>query len=135
MNILYETGIVGFLAWMWLVASIIRTGRRILKDSENSQARYTGAHMEILRLLRKGDKDSALERLEQQLDKDIVSLSPDYYDEFRISERTKKGIDTVLRQARQYCRRARAGTAPPRPRPWRAGIPPRISAPAAGQGD
>ena len=67
-----------------------------------SQTSSTRSHIEILKLLRNGEQDTALEQLEARLDKDIVSLSPEYYDEFRITEQTRARIETALHQAKEY---------------------------------
>lgn len=76
----------------------------IVNNWVTSQAAYARSHTEILKLLRGGQHDAALERLEQQLDKDIVSLSPAYYDKFRITERTQADVNSSLRQVKAYRR-------------------------------
>lgn len=74
----------------------------IINNWVNNQASYAQSHILILRQLRSGDDDSALEQLESQLDRDIVSLLPDYHGNYRLTDVTHSRISAVLREARQY---------------------------------
>ena len=74
----------------------------IVNNWITSQVAYTRSHIKILKLLRNEQRDAALEQLEQQLDKDIVSLSPAYYDKFRITKRTQADVNMSLQQAKTY---------------------------------
>ncbi len=76
--------------------------RAIVDNWVNSQTHYTQSHILILNRLRKGETDTAIEQLEAQLDRDIVSLSPDYYEDFNISDNTRARVDAALEQAREY---------------------------------
>ena len=74
----------------------------IVNNWVNSQTHATQSHIEILQLLRAGNNETALEQLENELDKDIVSLSPDYYEEFRLKEYTRDRVTAALQQAKEY---------------------------------
>lgn len=74
----------------------------IVNNWVNSQASYAQSHIIILRQLRSGDDDSAVEQLESQLDRDIVSLLPDFHGNYRLTDVTRTRINAILRQARQY---------------------------------
>ena len=74
----------------------------IVNNWVNSQANYAQSHILILRQLRSGDDDSALEQLESQLDRDIVSLLPDFHGNYRLTDATRSRINAILVQARQY---------------------------------
>ncbi len=86
----------------------------IVDNWVNSQTHYAQSHVLILEQLRKGETGAVIEQLEAQLDKDIVSLSPDYYEDFSISDQTRARIEAVLEQVREYRReypRENRGTA------------------------
>ncbi|MEX2525009.1 MAG: hypothetical protein WD750_08630 [Gammaproteobacteria bacterium] len=86
----------------------------IVNNWVNSQTHYAQSHVLILGQLRNSETAAAIEQLEAQLDRDIVSLSPDYYEEFRVSDNTRARIEAVLDQVRQYRRsypREKRGTA------------------------
>lgn len=67
-----------------------------------SQSNYAQTHILILRQMRGGDDDAALEQLEGQLDRDIISLLPDFHGDYWLSDETRTRLEAVLRQARQY---------------------------------
>lgn len=74
----------------------------IVNNWVNSQTHYTQSHVLILNQLRSGETAAAIEQLEAQLDRDIVSLSPDYYEDFSVTDQTRARIEAALEQARQY---------------------------------
>lgn len=74
----------------------------IMDNWLTSQSNYALSHLLILRQMRNGDDEAALNRLEAQLDRDIVSLLPDYYGDARVSERARARAAAVLEQARDY---------------------------------
>jgi len=97
------------LAALWAVSLIASGGigaylasGAVVDRWVDSQASYTQSHMLILRQLRNGDDDAALALLEAQLNRDILSLLPDYYGNDRVTARTRARADATLRQARLY---------------------------------
>lgn len=92
--------VIGIVAGGYIGARLASTA--VVNNWVGSQADYTQSHVLILRQLRRGEIDTVMEQLESQLDKDIVSLHPDYYDDFDITDRTRARVDAALEQARQY---------------------------------
>lgn len=97
------------LAVLWMVSLIASGGigaylasGAVVDRWVNSQASYTQSDILILRQLRNGDDDAALAQLEAQLDRDILSLLPDYYGYARVTASTRARADATLHQARLY---------------------------------
>jgi hypothetical protein len=93
-------GVVCLIAGGYLGARLGASA--IINNWVNSQAGYAQSHILILRQLRNGDDDSAVEQLESQLDRDIVSLLPEFHGNYRLTDATRSRINAVLGQARQY---------------------------------
>lgn len=74
----------------------------ILDNWLTTRTNSTLSHLLILRQMRNGDDEAALNRLEAQLDRDIVSLLPDFYGGTRVSERARARAAAALEQAREY---------------------------------
>jgi len=92
--------VIGVVAGGYIGARLASAA--VVNNWVGSQTDYTQSHVLILRQLRRGEIDAAIEQLESQLDEDIVSLHPDYYEDFDIADRTRARVDTALEQARQY---------------------------------
>jgi hypothetical protein len=97
------------LTMLWVVSLIASGGigaylasGAVVDQWVNSQASNTQSHILILRQLRSGDDDAALAQLEAQLDRDILSLLPDYYGHARVAARTRARADATLHQAKLY---------------------------------
>lgn len=92
--------IVGAVAGGMVSSRLI--GNTIVDNWVNNQTSYAQSHVLVLRQLRTGENEAALEMLEDQLDRDIVSLLPNRYEEFRITERTQARVEQALQAAKNY---------------------------------
>ena len=88
--------IVGGYGGSYLAASAV------INNWVNSQTKDGRAETDILRQLRTGQHEQAIEMLESELDRDIVSLLPEYYEKFRIQGLTLTSINETLLHAKQY---------------------------------
>ncbi len=88
--------IVGGYGGSYLAASAV------INNWVNSQTKDGRAEVDILRQLRTGQQEQAIEMLESELDRDIVSLLPEYYEKFRIQGLTLTSINETLLQAKHY---------------------------------
>lgn len=77
-------------------------GSTIVDNWVNNQTSYAQSHVLALRQLRAGETEEVRNMLEEQLDKDIVSLLPNRYEEFRITDRTQARVKQTLQAAKDY---------------------------------
>ena len=92
--------IVGAVAGGMVSSRLI--GNTIVDNWVNNQTSYAQSHVLVLRQLRTGESAAAVEMLEDQLDRDIVSLLPNRYADFRITERTRARVEQALQAAKEY---------------------------------
>ncbi len=88
--------IVGGYGGSYLAASAV------INNWVNSQTKDGRAEVDILRQLRADEQENAIEILESELDKDIVSLLPEYHEKFRIQDLTLTSINETLLYAKRY---------------------------------
>jgi len=77
-------------------------GSTIVDNWVNNQTSYTQSHVLALRQLRAGETEDVRNMLEEQLNKDIVSLLPNRYEEFRITDRTQARVKQTIQAAKDY---------------------------------
>ena len=74
----------------------------VINNWINSQTKDGNAQIAILINMRGGNNEQALELVEAELDKDIVSLLPEYYEKFNITDQLVTAINTTLKNAKDY---------------------------------
>ena len=74
----------------------------VINNWINSQTKDGNAQVAILINMRDGKNEQALELLEAELDKDIITLLPEYYEKFKITDQIVIAINTTLKNAKNY---------------------------------